>query len=206
MGIFPASFEKDRKVFDRAPARCPVFGGNPLNEAVVDQVPREYAPVTGSPANLRESIAALLRILRIPTVGPQALDEATHAGCCPRDWIALLRAEPERLFYDFQATRSTDPGPRPADERAHLYIDQSIVSRPCTQSPVSFDGAHVIRHEVDRGQLLQNLDFVSCALRFGQFAQQFESILQNGCSFPRDITTSRRFGLKLQVLGRAGPI
>src|SRR5260370_30776722 len=96
MGIFPASFEKDRKVFDRAPARCAVFGGNPLNEAVVDQVPREDAPVTGSPADLRESIAALLRILRIPTVDPHAGGESTHAGCCPPVRIALPRADPGR--------------------------------------------------------------------------------------------------------------
>src|ERR1700735_3908416 len=59
----------DRKVLDGAPVCCAVCGRKPLNETVAEQLRRESSTVTGRP-NLSERVAALLRILRIPTAGP----------------------------------------------------------------------------------------------------------------------------------------
>src|SRR5271166_3418146 len=169
---------------------------------------REYAPVTGRPANFNERAAALLRISRIPTAGPQPVDQAVDAGSGAQERIALPGAEPERLLNDFHATRRTDPGGRPShfDERPHLGIDQSVVSRSCMQCLISLDSSRVKRPEVNRGQLLQNLDFAACALRCGQSARQLESMPQKSRSFARGITLSCSFGLELQVLDGASPI
>ncbi len=195
--VLLSSFEQDRKAFDLAPARLAILGGNPLNEAVINQMRREDEPVAGV-ANFSECVAALCRIARIPSARPDAPDEATRTRSCPHQGISLLGAEVERALDDIQTAPGADPrqGICHFDERPHLHVEQAIVSRPRAESFVGFHSAVVERHNVDRSQSLQNLGLGDRALRLRQLARQLEGVPQDGRRFPMSVAPPSHFSDK----------
>jgi hypothetical protein len=81
------------------------------------------------------------------------------------------------------------------------------VSRTCNQSFIAFDGLEeVAKRNVNRSQLLQNLDFARRSFGLGQSLYQIESVLKNLCSLLRFKPPPRRICRQLQVLDGTQPI
>src|SRR5258708_34010798 len=128
MGVLLRCLEQDDTTLDQVPARLAVFGGDRAYEATVGQIRREYAAVI-CVENLRECIAELLHILRIPLL-PQAQSKTARTHFRPQERISQPGVEPKRPFQDFQRTLRTDPRYRPphVEKRANLPVNHTLLT------------------------------------------------------------------------------
>ena len=85
-------------------------------------------------------------------------------------------------------------------------IEQAIESCLCSQGFVGLDGAHIEGHDVNRGELLQDLRLRYGALHVGHLTAQLESMVQNFRSFCRSKASPCRLCHQPQIFDGPLPI